>query len=181
MKFLGGGKTIEVSAADVLRGRRKALAAARIRVIKQGGDTSEVDKQQAELSEEEESLGAKENELDTEFSSFLAEQRGLMADIASKGDNSARLAVREGTLASREAKISVREAKISERERILAEREAALAKREKETCGVASMPAIVAAPPPGGTRYRKKDVAPLLQRARLLRRVRPFVSSTSPS
>ena len=149
-----------------LRDKRKALAAERIRVIESGGDTSEVDKQQAELTEEEESLGAKENELNDEFGKFLTEQRGLLADIASKGDNSARIALREGTIAAREQQIATREAKLSERERTLAQREATLAQRERDTCGVAAAPQIVAAPPPAGTSYRKKDVAPLLQKAR---------------
>ena len=149
-----------------LRDKRNELAAERKRVIESGGDTTEVDQKQAELTQQEESLGAEENELNDEFGKFLKEQRGLLADIANKGDNSARIALREGTVASREQSIASREAKLSERERSLAEREAALAKRERETCGVASMPQIVAAPPPAGTTYRKKDVAPLLQKAR---------------
>lgn len=149
-----------------LREKRKALAAERLRVIERGGDTSEVDKKQAALVKEEEELGQEETQFNDEFTKFLAEQRGVLADIASRGDDSARIAVREGSMASRERAVAGREARLAERERELARREAALAKREKETCGVAAAPTIVTAPPPGGTRYRKKDVDPLLRKAR---------------
>ena len=149
-----------------LRDKRKALAAERVRVIERGGDPTEVEKQQEALNAEEAQLGAKENQLEDELGKLLSEQRNVLQNIASKGDNTARIAVREGTVASREKGIASREARVAERERAIAAREAALAKREKETCGVSTIQTVVAAPPPGGTTYRKKDVAPLLQRAR---------------
>ena len=150
-----------------LRAKREELAAERKRILASGGDASEVEKKQEELKQEEAQLGESEDQFNEELSKLLSEQRNVLASIANKGDDKGRIAAREGSVASRENDLAKREARVADRERLIAEREAALAKREKETCGVQTITTVAAAPtPPAGTTYRKKDVDPLLSRAR---------------
>lgn len=157
-----------LNARRKLRERRKALAEQRQQVIASGGDTSELDQQAVELNQEEAQLGEREAELEEELGTLFNEQRQVLTSIVSKGDESAHLAAREGSMAGREKLLSEREARLAEREAALAERERKLAERERDTCGAAAVaPTIIQAPPPpGGTTYDKKDVEPLLQRAR---------------
>jgi hypothetical protein len=149
-----------------LREKRQELVQERQRVLASGGDTSELDQKVAELSEEEEQLGQREDELAQDFENLLSQQRTLLASIASQGDDSAQVAAREAGIAGREKTLSSRESRLAEREAALAERERKLAVRERETCSVAAAPTIIQAPPPEGTTYRKKDVEPILKRAR---------------
>lgn len=150
-----------------LREQRQAIEKERQRVLASGGDVSEVEKRSAALLAEEEKLVSKQEQLDEELGSFIAEQRNVLQSIASKGGEAAQLASREGALASREKLLAKRETELANREAALARREGDLAKREKETCsGAVVMPSIAPVKPPGGTTYRKKDVEPLLSSAR---------------
>jgi hypothetical protein len=147
--------------------KRRELVQERQRILASGGDTSELDQKVAELSEEEDKLGQREDELNQEFENLLEQQRALLASIASQGDDSAQVAAREAGMAGREKTLSSREGRLAEREAALAERERKLALRERDTCGVATATTIIQqAPPPEGSKYRKKDVEPILKRAR---------------
>jgi hypothetical protein len=148
--------------------KRRELVQERQRVLASGGDTSELDQKVAELSEEEDKLGQREAELNQEFENLLAQQRALLASIASRGDDSAQVAAREAGVAGREKILSSREGRLAEREAALAERERKLAVRERDTCGVATATTTIIqqAPPPEGSTYRKKDVEPILKKAR---------------
>lgn len=149
-----------------LREKREALEAERIRVIERGGDTSEVEQQQAALKAEEEKLGERETQFNSALNTLFSQQRNVLAELASKGDGATRITARETSMAGREKVLASREAQVAAREAQIAEREAALAKREKDTCGVSTVQTVAVAPPQAGTTYRKKDVDPLLQRAR---------------
>lgn len=69
-------------------------------------------------------------------------------------------------MGSREDRIARREAAVAEREKSLAGREAQLAQREKETCGAATPMIIQQVAAPRGGKYTRKDIEPLLRRAR---------------
>lgn len=149
-----------------LREERKELNEKRQQVIAVGGDLSEIEKRVEELSKEEEELGTQEDEFNLALENLFSQQRALLTSIAGTGDDTARIAAREASMAGREKVIATREERIAARESELAARERALAAREKETCSVAAAPAPVVIEPPPGSKYRKRDVEPLLKRAR---------------
>jgi hypothetical protein len=150
-----------------LREKQQALVEERLQVIATGGDPSEVDKKVSELSEEEVKLGESEAQLNQDFEGLFAKQRALLQTLASSGDESAQVTAREVGLASREKSLTLREDRLGQREAALAERERQLAIRERETCRTpAAAPTIIQPPSPQSTRYRRKDVESVLQRAR---------------
>ncbi|MEM9492440.1 MAG: hypothetical protein AAGC55_25055, partial [Myxococcota bacterium] len=149
-----------------IREKRQALVQERRRVLASGGDTSAVDKQVDELVEEEKKLGAVEDELDRDLEDFLQQQRVMLADLAAAEGESSRLAAREASMAGREKTVAAREKRLAEREAVLAERERKLAVRERETCSVAPQTIIQQAAPIKGAKYTKRDVEPILKRAR---------------
>jgi hypothetical protein len=69
-------------------------------------------------------------------------------------------------MSGREKGVASREAQLAAREAQLAEREKAQAQREKETCSGGGTMTIVQAPARPGEKYTKKDVEPLLSKAR---------------
>ena len=75
------------------------------------------------------------------------------------------VARREAGVAAREQGFARREETIARREADLAARERELAKREKETCGTGAVTTMVVQAPPSGSKYTKRDVEPLLQKA----------------
>ena len=142
-----------------LRGERDKLSEEIKEVEAKGGDASELTRKRADVEKE---LQGQEVELDTVRTNVEA----TLAKIAAAGDAAAGLATREANMGSREKLVAQRESQLADRERSLAQREAQLAQREKETCGAAA-PVIIqqAAPLKGGT-YTRKDIEPVLGRAK---------------
>jgi hypothetical protein len=148
---------------DALMAQRKKLESdrdqldARIKeVTAQGGDTSELAKQRAVLDTALESSG-----------SDLASISSKIDQVVAQGDARAGLAGREAQMATRERQVATREGQFAERERALAAREAELAKRERDTCG-AGVPTIVQVAAPKGANYSRREIDPLLGKARAM-------------
>jgi hypothetical protein len=146
---------------DKLEERRRAAVAA-------GGDVSEIEDAQAKLVGEERGLLSEEDKLNVRYREIIRERRELVDTLASAGGGAAAsVASREKSIAGREKEIAALAAKLAEREAGLAEREAAFAKREAQMCGVASQPTtIIQTVDAKGAKYTKKDVEPLLKKAR---------------
>jgi hypothetical protein len=142
-----------------LAGERDKLSAEIKEVEAKGGDTAELEKQRAAV---EQQMQGQEAELDAVRNNV----EETLAKIAAAGDAAAGIATREASMGSRETRVASREAQLAERERSLASREAQLAQREKETCGVATPMIIQQIAPPKGGQYTRKDIEPLLSKAR---------------
>ena len=142
-----------------LAGERDKLSAEIKEVEAKGGDTAELEKQREAV---EQQMQGQEAELDAVRNNV----EETLAKIAAAGDAAAGIATREATMGAREGRVAQREAQLAERERTLAAREAQLAQREKETCGVATPMIIQQVAPPKGGQYTRKDVEPLLSKAR---------------
>lgn len=144
---------------DELMRERKELAERKAQLAQrrqQGGDTSA---EEAELLEVQVRLDRQQAELEQK-------ETVLIQQIAVSGD-SEDVARREAALALREAAVARREDRVAQREGDLAAREKAQAQREKETCGVPTTTTIVqTVAPPSGSKYSKRDVEPILQKAR---------------
>lgn len=155
-----------IARRDALLAQRQRLAGEHDKVseeLKQveakGGDTSELAKKKADL---EQQMQGQDAELDT----IRTNVETTLAKIAAAGDAAAGIATREASMGSRESKVAQRESQLAERERALASREAQLAQREKETCGVAQPMIIQQVAAPKGANYTRKEIEPLLGRAR---------------
>jgi hypothetical protein len=151
-----------VKARQRIRDERDKLDAQRREAIASGADTAAIDEQARGLLEEESGLADEEEKLNARFRDILRERRTVVEQLAGTGagDPTAAVASREKSMAAREKDVADREAK-------LAEREAALARREAETCGVAAAPTtIIKTVDAKGSSYTKKDVEPLLAKAR---------------
>lgn len=152
---------------EKLKGESSKLATEIEKVKASGGETTELEKKKADLDSQ---IKGQESELNT-----TSEK---LTNIAGKLDAAAGIASREASMGTREKTVAGREAQIAERERTLAAREATLAQREKETCG-ASQPMIIqqVAPPKAGGNYTRKEVEPLLSRAKAGMAKKGLVSS----
>jgi DNA repair exonuclease SbcCD ATPase subunit len=147
---------------DALMAQRKKLESERDQLdaeIKQitekGGDATEVIRKRDALVTQIETQGHDLTSLSDKIDQVVA-QVGPAAGVAG----------REAGIATRERQVAERERTFADRERQIAQREAALAQRERETCGVAA-PTIVQVPAPTkGSAYTRKDIEPLLKRAR---------------
>lgn len=148
-----------------LRKKREALAKRREEIRASGGDTSEVDQQADELLDREKNILKKESALNTEIDSILEKRRAQLLAFAGGADESTKMSVREAQLAAREKAVARRESALADREKELGEREERMAQRWKDSCTVGA-PTIVQAPPPKGAKYNRRDVVPLLKRAR---------------
>lgn len=152
-----------MSSREKIRAQMAELEQERARIVESGGDPSEVDRKAAELRTESEKIASQETALTDQMEAFLQQARSL----ARGGDVQERVAARESAMASREKAVASREDRIAEREARLAERERALAVRERDTCGVAAAPTtIIQTVDPKGAKYSKRDVEPLLKKAR---------------
>ncbi|HEY4239294.1 MAG TPA: hypothetical protein VGM88_05735 [Kofleriaceae bacterium] len=154
-----------VRAQQEMMKRRDSLLAQRAQVAEQikqiaagGGDTSALLKQRDDI----------QTQLDSSSQEVIDSLATLKQTIAAAGDVQSNMASREANMGTREKTVAGREATIAEREKQIATREAALAEREKNTCGAAMPPVIVqtVVPTKAGGRYERKDVEPLLARAR---------------
>jgi chromosome segregation ATPase len=174
----GGGDPASAKQQEDLLARRDALLrsrqqildeqakldAERAELVQSGADTSEVDKKKEELASKEQALASQETQLLDAFQSQLAELSALRAAGA---DQTARVAARETSMATREKTVASREATLASREAALADRERRLAVRERETCSASAVPTtIIQTVDAKGSKYSKKDVEPVLRRAR---------------
>ena len=143
-----------------LRSKREELAEKREAIREKGGDTSEVDRETAELTQRESAVAAEEKSL---VDKLLSERQGMLTALSAS--RAGGLPGREAAVATREKDLARREQKLAEREKDLAAREEGLASKWKETCQAAPA-TIVQTVDPRGTKYTRRDVEPLLARAR---------------
>ncbi|MBL4634703.1 MAG: hypothetical protein JKY56_12590 [Kofleriaceae bacterium] len=149
-----------------LQSKRTRLADKRTKVRASGGDTSQIDTQEQALRAEEAELSTKESELDKLLRVSMKERRQLIAAIGSGGAAN-NITAREAGLASRERTLAKREKTIAEREAALARRESTLATKWKDDCALGGgATTIIRTVDASGTSYSKKDVEPLLSKAR---------------
>jgi len=141
---------------------RQKLEEERTRLVESGGDTSEVDQKLEAQASEEAKIANEDAVLADQMQSLLETARSQVAS----GDKQAQVASREASMASREKTVATREERIASREAALAAREKQLAEREKNTCGVAATPTIIQTVDPKGAKYSKRDVEPVLKKAR---------------
>jgi hypothetical protein len=147
-----------------LRTKRAELAEKRETIKAQGGDTSEIDREAQALLEEETGLVDQEKELNTKLDALLTDRRAMVEALAGGGG----AAGREAGVAAREKDLARREQKLAEREAALAAREDSLATKWKDSCAAGgTTTTIVQTIDAKGSKYTKKDVAPLLARARV--------------
>ncbi len=147
---------------------RVALTEKRKQVAATGGNVAEVDAEETQLIERETQLVSQESELSSRFESLFKRYEALAVATPVPGASlGAEVARREGGLALREKDVARREDRLGQREAELAEREKAQARREKETCGVGTTTTIVQQVDGSkGSKYTKRDVEPVLQKAR---------------
>jgi hypothetical protein len=159
-----------LKAQQELISRREALVAQRKKLEGERDKLDEEIKQVTEKGGDASELTRKRAALDTEIqtqSSDLSSISTKIDQVVAQGDAAAGMAGRESSMATRETRVASREAQFAERERALAAREAALAQREKETCSAGGATTIVQVPmPKSGGSYSRRDIDPLLQRAR---------------
>jgi len=148
-----------------LQEKRAKLATERKEVQAQGGDTSEIDSRDKALVEEERSLVEQERQLNRETQEIFSRQREILAALS--GGGAGNVAGREAGIASREKDVARREKDLAAREAALSKREQTMADRWKESCAAApSVQTIVKTVDAKGSTYTKKDVEPLLKKAR---------------
>jgi len=148
-----------------LQTKREALATERIRIREQGGDTSAIDKKAQALLSEDKELVQKERTLHENMQEFSKARRDILAAVSAAG-NSSGVSGREAGVASREKDLARRERELATREASLSRREEGLATKWKEGCAVGATQTIIRTVDAKGTSYTKKDVEPLLSKAR---------------
>ena len=132
-------------------------------IAQQGGDTTQIDKQAADLKSKDDALAGEQDQLVDAIASKLAQNDAMRT---AGNDKAAQVAAREAGMAGREKAVAAREDRVAQREAALAAREQQEAVREKETCSAAAPPTIIQTVDAHGSKYTKKDVEPLLKRAR---------------
>ncbi len=157
-----------VKARQRIREERDALDERRRTAVAAGVDTGDIDTKVKQLIAEESGLLDEEEGLNKRYKEIIRQRREMMDVLATTGGGeTAGVASREKSIASREKGLSDQAAKLAEREEKLALREAAFAKREAQMCGIAAAPAtIIRTVDVKGSSYTKKDVEPLLKKAR---------------
>lgn len=161
-----------------LKEQQAAIAAERAKVAQAGGDTAELDKQAEALRTQEAALSSQESDI---VEQLMEERKTLLAAAAGGADATAQVAVREQSMAGREKAVAAREDRVAQREAALADREKTLAAREKETCGAAAAPTtIIQTVDAKGSKYDKRDVEPVLKKARAVMGDRGILASDLP-
>lgn len=161
-----------------LQGKRAELVEKRATIAAEGGDTSAIDQEAQQLLDQEKNLVSQEQELNQQLDSLLQDRRAMVSAITAGAGN---VAGREAAVASREKELAAREARIAQRESALAEREEQLASKWKDSCAVGATTTIVQTVDAQGTTYTKRDVEPLLARARREMNKKGLVGSDLPS
>jgi hypothetical protein len=147
-----------------LKDQKEALVAERAKVVQAGGDPAEIDKKVEELQTQEATLSSQESDI---VEQLMEERKTLLAAAQGGTDAAAQVAVREQGIAGREKTVAAREDRVAQREAEIAAREKALGIREKETCGAGAAPTtIIQTVDAKGSKYDKRDVEPLLKKAR---------------
>lgn len=152
-----------------LQDKRVALAAERAQIQESGGDTSEVDDKARALLQEEGQLADQEKELNQRMQEILRQRRDIMAELSSSGGaagGGVDVAGREAGVASRERELARREKDVAGREAAVSQREEGLASKWKDSCAIGATQTIVRTVDTKGSSYTKKDVEPLLSKAR---------------
>jgi len=151
-----------------LQERRAELDAEHRRIIAAGGDDTEVVKKKEELDKEEAGLSQSETDLNNKLDSILAQRRAITQALAAgNSDDKAKVAAREAGVSEREKALASREARVAKREAELAARERDVLRFKNEKCAGARQPTtIIQTVDAKGSKYTKKDVEPLLKRAR---------------
>jgi DNA repair exonuclease SbcCD ATPase subunit len=147
-----------------LRDKQAQLEAQRAEVAATGGDTSEIDKQKTEVEQQLSGLDQEESQINTAVSDLMAEQRAVTQALAAGGGVTAReaaVAEREKALRDREAKVAARETEVNTRER-----DALKFQMEKCLNAAPAPTTIIQTIDAKGSQYTKKDVEPLLSKAR---------------
>jgi uncharacterized protein (DUF3084 family) len=163
---------------------RASLMEKRKQVAASGGNVAEVDALETELATRESKLVDQETELNGRFESLFKKYEALAIAppvAAGGGGAQADVARREGSLALREKDVATREARLAARETELAEREKSQARREKDTCGTATTTTIVQQVDAKGSKYTKRDVEPVLQKARRKANEKGLLASDLPA
>lgn len=161
-----------------LKDQEAALVAERAKVIEAGGDTAEIDKKVEELRTQEATLSSQESDI---LEQLMEERKTLLAAAQGGTDAAAQVAVREQGIAGREKSVAAREDRVAQREAEIAAREKALGIREKETCGAGAVPTtIIQTVDAKGSKYDKRDVEPLLKKARGVMGDRGILASDLP-
>ncbi len=161
-----------------LKDQQAALVAERDKVALAGGDTAELDKKVDELRSQEAALSSQESDI---VEQLMDERKTLLAAAQGGADASAQVAVREQSMAGREKGVAAREDRVGQREAAMAAREQALGIREKETCGAGAAPTtIIQTVDAKGSKYDKRDVEPLLKKARGVMGDRGILASDLP-
>lgn len=140
---------------EKLKGESTKLATEIEQAKAAGGETAELEKKKAALDSQ---IKGRESELNT--------TSAKLTNIEGKLDAAAGIASREANMGNREKTLAGREAQLAERERTLAGREATLAQREKDTCGQSQPMIIQQVAPPKGGNYTRREVEPMLNRAK---------------
>lgn len=148
-----------------LQQERETLAQQREVIREQGGDTAEIDEKSLELLEREGTLVAQEQDLNEKYEQILAQRRAMMAALSTGGPVDD-VSAREASLAARERTVASREDRLGQREAALAQREESLASKWKDSCSVSAPPTVVQMVDAKGSKYSKRDVEPLLGKAR---------------
>ncbi len=143
-----------------LRSKQAELAERREAIRVKGGDTSEIDRESEQLTARESALATEEKSL---LDRLLSERQTMISAIASTRSGGGTPG-REAAVAAREKDLARREQKLADRETQLAAREVGLAQKWKDSCAVPTT--IVQTIDAKGTRYTRRDVEPLLSRAR---------------
>ncbi len=143
-----------------LRSKQAELAERREAIRVKGGDTSEIDRESEELVARETTLATEEKSL---IDKLLSERQTMVSALAATRSGGGTPG-REAAVAAREKDLARREQKLADRESQLASREEGLAGKWKDSCAVPTT--IVQTIDAKGTRYTRRDVEPLLSRAR---------------
>jgi hypothetical protein len=130
----------------------------------------------AELEKRKSDLENKLKGQDTDLTSLSTK----IDQALSQGNTTAAITGREAAMSQREKQVASREERFAERERQIAAREAALAVREKETCGAPQPMIIQSAPPKSGGSYDKRDVTPILAKAKEAMRKKGILTADLP-
>jgi DNA repair exonuclease SbcCD ATPase subunit len=156
-----------VKARERIRSQRTELAQRRQQAAADGQDTGELEAAARELMQQEEELVGQEQQLNERYRELIIQRRELVNTLAvSPQDTTAQVAARERSMAGREKDVAEREQQLAQREASMAEREKKFAERQAEMCGRAQATTIVQTVDAKGSSYTKKDVEPLLQKAR---------------
>lgn len=161
-----------------LRSKRAELAEKRKAIKAEGGDTTGIDEEAQKLLEEENDLVGQEQDLNAKLDAILSERRAMVSALSTGGGVD--VAGREAGVAAREKDLARREQRVAEREAALSSREESLASKWKETCAAGGTTTIVQTLDVKGSKYTKKDVEPLLDKAHSEMRQKGILRSDLP-